>query len=74
VAYIFADFLAVSLNRFHTQGMDGARVPLSQFIYERCCASWLSPANASLLYALCFVFLCWLTMAVLYRKRIFIKI
>ena len=74
VAYIFADFLAISLNRFHTQGTDGARVPLSQLIYEGCCASWLNPANASLLYALCFVFLCWLAMAVLYRKRIFIKI
>jgi predicted acyltransferase len=33
-----------------------------------------SPANASLVFALIFVFLCWLAMAVLYRKKIFLKI
>jgi predicted acyltransferase len=73
-AYVFADFLAISLYRFHTQGMDGSRVPVAQFIYEGSFASWLDPANASLLYALAFVFVCWLAMAVLYLKKIFLKI
>jgi len=73
-AYIFADLVAITLIRSHTQGVDGSRIPVSQFIYENYFASWLTPANASLLYALCFVFVCWVAMAVLYRRRIFLKI
>jgi predicted acyltransferase len=33
-----------------------------------------SPANASLLYALVYVAFCWAAMALLYRKRLFLKI
>jgi len=73
-AYVFADFLAISLNRLQIHGADGASVSYSQFIYERFCTSWLDPANASLLYALVFVAICWVAMAILYRKRIFVKI
>jgi predicted acyltransferase len=73
-AYVFADFLAITLNHFQTRGLDGSRVSLSQFLYEGYCASWLNPANASLLYALVFVAVCWLAMAILYRRRIFLKI
>jgi uncharacterized protein YqiB (DUF1249 family) len=35
---------------------------------------WLSPINASLAFALCFVFISWLAMYWLYRKNIFIKV
>ncbi len=73
-AYIFADFLAITLYRVHMQGLDGTQVPLSQFIYDGCCTSWLESANASLFYAVAFVMVCWLAMAVLYRKKIFLKI
>ena len=73
-AYVFADLLAITLNRFQTRGLDGSQVSWAQFLYEGFCASWLNPANASLLYALVFVGVCWLAMAVLYRQRIFLKI
>jgi len=43
-------------------------------VYQRLFAPLASPANASLLYALCFVLMCWVPMWVLYRKRIFLKI
>jgi predicted acyltransferase len=47
---------------------------LEGFIYERAFASWASPLNASLLFAICTV-LVWLAVAtVLYRKQIFIKV
>ncbi len=36
--------------------------------------SWLSPINASLIYALCFIFVSYLAMYFLYRKNIFIKV
>jgi predicted acyltransferase len=43
-------------------------------IYQHLFPPLASPANASLLYALCFVLMCWVPMWVLYRKRIFLKI
>ena len=47
---------------------------LQTYLYQNLFASWLSPLNASLAYAVCFV-LVWLgLMAVLYRKKIFIKV
>jgi predicted acyltransferase len=54
---------------------DGTRgATLQAYIYQHLFASWLAPANASLAYAVCFV-LVWLgLMALLYRKKIFIKV
>ena len=43
-------------------------------LYGRLIQPFFSPANASLAFALIFVFLCWLPMLVLYRKKIFLKI
>jgi predicted acyltransferase len=59
-------------NLPRADGTAGAN--LQTFIYQRAFASWLSPTNASLAYAVCFVLL-WLgLMAILYRKKIFIKV
>jgi predicted acyltransferase len=55
-------------------GADGRRVSLKRFVYENAFASWASPVNASLMFAICFVLL-WLgLMAILYRRKIFIKV
>jgi predicted acyltransferase len=63
-AYVCADFLAVLL--IYT-GWGGV-------LYVKLIEPNFNPANASLVFALLFVFACWLVMAVLYRKRIFLKI
>jgi predicted acyltransferase len=53
---------------------DGKQINLQQLIYQNLFASWAAPKFASLLYAICFV-LVWLgLMAILYRKKIFIKV
>ncbi len=53
---------------------DGSAVDLQTFVYENMFASWTSPKRASLLFAICIVLL-WLGVAaILYRKRIFIKV
>jgi predicted acyltransferase len=53
---------------------DGSPGNLQQFIYERLLSSWLSPINASLGYALLYLFF-WLgVLTILYRRRIFIKV
>jgi predicted acyltransferase len=72
-AYVFADLLAIALSRSHLQP-DGTSVPLWQFIYDRFCASWLAPPDASLFFALSFVMVSWFAMWILYRNRIFLKI
>ena len=43
-------------------------------IYASVFAPLATSANASLLYALAYVSLCWIVMAGLYRKGIFLKI
>ena len=43
-------------------------------VYQHLFEPLASPANASLLYAVCYVLMCWVAMWVLYRKRIFLKI
>ena len=56
----------------HRDGRPGAN--LQTYLYEHLFASWASPLNASLLYAVCFVLL-WLgLMAILYRRKIYIKV
>jgi predicted acyltransferase len=55
-------------------GADGKPVALQTFIFQNLFASWASPINASLAFAICFV-LVWLGLTwLLYRRGIFIKV
>ncbi|MCA1817382.1 MAG: DUF5009 domain-containing protein [Acidobacteria bacterium] len=59
-------------NFTRTDGTTGAN--LQTYIYQHAFASWLSPNNASLAFAVCFILL-WLgLMGILYRKKIYIKV
>ncbi len=69
-AYFFAEVMSHLLDHMHTAG----GTAWQEFIYRRTFAALASPANASLLYALAYVLVCWLAMWVLYRKGIFVKI
>jgi predicted acyltransferase len=53
---------------------EGALITLKEWLVNTFFLSWLSPLNASLAYALSFVFLSYLAMYYLYKKQIFIKI
>ncbi len=67
--YVLADFLANLLGLIPAGGDS-----LGGWIYEHVFSSWLSPINASLAFAICFVLVCFFFMWLLYRRRIFIKI
>ena len=72
--YFLAELFSrvISLVSFARDG--GGAVALQSLVYEKAFASWASPANASLMFAVCVVLL-WLGVAtLLYRKRIFIKV
>ena len=49
-------------------------VALKTWIFEGAFASWLSPVNASLAFALCFVLFWTGAMEILYRRKIFFKV
>lgn len=71
-AYFFAEVVAKLIESFHLAGL--GELTVQQWIYQHAFAPVATPANASLLYALCYVAFCWCVMAVLYRKRLFLKI
>jgi predicted acyltransferase len=60
---------SVFFVRYH-----GERMPLESAIYQSLFASWLTPVNASLAFALCFVALWFGILLVLYRRKIFLKV
>src|SRR5690348_2243493 len=60
---------SVFFVRYH-----GERIPLESAIYQSLFASWLTPVNASLAFALCFVGLWYGILVVLYRRKIFLKV
>jgi len=69
-AYVFAEALSHLLDQMHTsEGLSW-----QELVYHNIFAPLASPANASLLYALAYVLMCWAAMSVLYRKDIFLKI
>jgi len=69
-SYVFAEVMAHALARLSTA--DG--LTWQEWIYQAAFEPLASPRHASLLYAVCYVLLCWVAMGVLYRKRIFLKI
>jgi predicted acyltransferase len=69
-AYVFAGVISGLLDRLHT----GGGMSWQESIYERIFVPLAGPAQASLLYALSYVLVCWAAMWVLYRKGIFMKI
>jgi predicted acyltransferase len=67
--YVVADLIAISLGLVKVG--EGS---LGGWIYDRVFASWASPVNASLAFAICFVLVCLGLMWILYRRRIFLKV
>ncbi len=72
--YVLSSLMAKALSVINAPKLDGSTGDLKTFIYERMLATWLSPINASLAFALGYVLLWWLLMWVLYRRKIFIKV
>jgi predicted acyltransferase len=70
VAYVFAEVISHILYRFST----AAGLSWEDVLYQNRFEPLASPANASLLYAMCYVLVCWVAMWALYRKRVFLKI
>jgi predicted acyltransferase len=72
-AFTFATFVAKCSIVFHVMD-DGQRTTWHGYVYDRFFEPLASPINASLIFAIFFVVLCWIPMWVLYRRKIFIKV
>jgi predicted acyltransferase len=68
--YVVADLIASLLGLIKLGGGE----PIGGWIYDHIFASWASPVNASLAFAICFVLVCLGLMWILYRRRIFLKV
>ncbi len=67
--YVLSSIMATALETWHISG-----ATIKEFLYNNLFASWASPINASLLWAISYV-LFWLgLMTLLYRRKIFIKV
>jgi predicted acyltransferase len=72
--YVVADLIAELLGLINLTGADGSKISLGSWIYEDLFASWASPVNASLAFAVVFVLVCLGLMWILYRRKIFVKV
>ena len=72
--YFLSGLAARLLDIIKLTGADGKPVALQTLIFENLFASWASPINASLAFAVCFVLVFLLLMWPLYRRGIFIKV
>jgi predicted acyltransferase len=72
--YVVADLIAELLGLINLTSPDGSKISLGSWIYDHLFASWASPINASLAFAVGFVLVCLGLMWMLYRRKIFIRI
>ncbi len=72
--FVGSGLLMRVFSLINTTRVDGTPGNLKTWMYEHWFATWLSPINASLGFALSYVALWWVLMWVLYKRRIFIKV
>jgi predicted acyltransferase len=72
--YVLSEIVNLALIYASVPLTQNANTALKSLIYERLFVSWAGPLHGSFLYAIVFLAFCWAISAVLYRKRIFIKI
>jgi len=72
-AFFLSAVLARTMNLIKLNGADGP-IALKTFLYKTFYESWLSPINASLLFAITYVLFFLGVMTVMYRRKIFIKL
>jgi predicted acyltransferase len=72
--FVFSGLLARLMGIVKIPQGDGSSLALQPYIYKNLFASWAAPLNASLFFAITYIFFWLLLMWLLYRKNIFIKV
>jgi predicted acyltransferase len=74
VAFVGSAVMARCIYSIFKVNYHGARIPLQEGIYRTLFASWLSPINASLAFAVAFVLLWYGVLYLLHRRGIILKV
>lgn len=74
IAFVGSGLMARLIYSIIKVEYQGQRVSLQSAMYQSAFASWLSPLNASLAFALAFVAFWFAVLAVLYRRNIVLKV
>ena len=72
-AYVFSELLGSALSAIRVHAGTG-NVRLSQYYFAHCLAGIPSPQIAALMYSITIVAICFIPVAVLYHKKIFLRI
>ena len=73
-AYVLSELIAALITTVSFHSAKYGVITLQGWTYRVLFAPSASPMNASLLYAVAYVLICWIPMWILYRKRILLKI
>jgi predicted acyltransferase len=74
VAFVGSAVMARCIYSIFKVTYEGKRIPLQEGIFRALFASWLSPINASLAFAIAFVLLWYGILALLHRRGIVLKV
>lgn len=74
LVYVLSEIVNPTLVYTNLTNIDGRSIALKTLIYENYFASWAEPLNGSLFYAVAYLMLLFGIMAILYKRKIFIKI
>ena len=74
VAFVGSGVLARCIYSIFKVSHDGKRISLEAWIHQTFFASWLSPVNASLAFAITFVLFWYAILHVLYKRNIILKV
>ncbi len=74
IAFIGSGVMARLIYSIIKVSSDGKRIPLQSWLYQTLFASWLTPVNASLAFALAFVLFWYGILHALYRRNIILKV
>lgn len=71
--FFLSAFIVKSLNRIHVT--DGnKKIGVTQYVFQHVFTPHLSPVNASLAWAICFVLFFWVILTWMYNRKIIIKV
>jgi predicted acyltransferase len=72
--YVLSEIVNLTLIYTNIPIAENTSLSLKSLIYERLFASWAGSLHGSFIYALAYLAFCWTIAAILYRKRIFVKV
>jgi predicted acyltransferase len=74
IAFVGSGIMARMIYSILKVDYEGQRIALQAFIYKTMYASWLTPQNASLAFALTFVAFWYVVLLILYRRNILLRV